>query len=83
MGMRSGARQGPRRGADLRYDLEISFEEAVFGCQKEIQITRTEVCPTCHGSGAEPGTSPIRCSECNGSGQVRRASNRSLAPLST
>lgn len=66
-------RQGPVRGADLRYDLEITFEEAVFGCSKEIQIARLETCPECHGSGAEPGTSPMRCPECNGSGQIRRA----------
>jgi molecular chaperone DnaJ len=72
-GMRGASRQGPRRGADLRYDLEISFEEAVFGCKKEIEISRSETCSHCRGSGAEPGTSPMRCPECNGSGQVRRA----------
>ncbi|MGI5917713.1 MAG: molecular chaperone DnaJ [Anaerolineae bacterium] len=72
-GMRGATRQGPRRGADLRYDLEISFEEAVFGTQKEIEISRSEICPSCRGTGAEPGTSPVRCPECNGSGQVRRA----------
>ncbi|MBN1400478.1 MAG: molecular chaperone DnaJ, partial [Anaerolineae bacterium] len=72
-GTRRAARPGPRRGADLRYDLEISFEEAVFGCEQEIHIGRMEVCPQCGGSGAEPGTSPIRCPECNGTGQVRRA----------
>ncbi len=71
-GFRTSARQGPRRGADLRYDLHLAFEEAVFGCEKEIEITRYEVCPECQGSGAEPGTSPVRCSECNGTGQVRR-----------
>ena len=67
------ARRGPRRGADLRYDLEITFEEAVFGAAKEIEITRHETCPTCQGKGAEPGTSPVRCPECGGTGQVRRA----------
>jgi molecular chaperone DnaJ len=65
-------RRGPRRGADLRYDLKISFEEAVFGVEKEIEIERPAVCPACHGSGAEPGTSPVRCPTCNGSGEVRR-----------
>lgn len=65
-------RQGPRRGADLRYDLKISFEEAVFGTEKEIEINRPEICPTCVGSGAEPGTTPVTCSVCNGSGEVRR-----------
>jgi molecular chaperone DnaJ len=71
-GFRTSARRGPRRGADLRYDLDLTFEEAVFGCEKEIEVTRYEVCPECNGSGAEPGTSPVRCSECNGTGQVRQ-----------
>ena len=71
-GFRTSTRRGPRRGADLRYDLTLTFEEAVFGAEKEIQVTRYEVCPECRGSGAEPGTSPVRCSECNGAGQVRR-----------
>jgi molecular chaperone DnaJ len=64
-------RTGPRRGADLRHDLTISFEEAVFGVDKEIRVTRPELCPHCHGSGAEPGTSPTRCINCNGTGEVR------------
>ena len=73
-GMRTGtsARRGPARGADLRYDLSITFEEAVFGCEKEIVVPRHEVCPQCQGSGAEPGTQPIRCPQCNGTGEVRR-----------
>jgi len=73
-GMRgAGAQRGPARGADLRYDLEITFQEAVFGTEKEIEIIRQELCPTCNGSGAEPGTKPIRCPQCNGTGEVRRA----------
>jgi molecular chaperone DnaJ len=71
-GFRTSTRRGPRRGADLRYDLTLTFEEAVFGAEKEIEVTRFETCPECRGSGAEPGTSPVRCSECNGTGQVRR-----------
>ena len=72
-GMRtSTARRGPARGADLRYDLTIEFQEAVFGCEKEIEVVRHEACPICNGSGAEPGTSPIRCPQCNGTGEVRR-----------
>lgn len=71
-GARRTARQGPQRGGDLRYDMEITFEEAVFGCSKEIHLARHETCPTCNGSGAEPGTSPVRCAECGGSGQIRR-----------
>lgn len=65
-------RGGPRRGADLRYDLEISFEEAVFGTEKTVEITRPDTCDSCRGSGAEPGTSPKRCNICNGTGEVRR-----------
>jgi molecular chaperone DnaJ len=72
-GMRTGtARRGPARGADLRYDLTIEFEEAVFGCEKEIIIPRHETCPQCQGTGAEPGTQPIRCPQCNGTGEIRR-----------
>ncbi len=71
-GPRTRARRAPRRGTDLRYDLTISFEEAVFGCEKELEIPRYETCPRCRGSGAEPGTSPIRCPQCNGTGEVRR-----------
>lgn len=75
-GMRAGAgaaaRRAPRRGADLRYDLTIAFEEAIFGVEKEIEITRPEACPKCNATGSEPGTTPIRCSTCNGTGEVRR-----------
>jgi molecular chaperone DnaJ len=66
------AQRGPTRGSDLRYDLEITFQEAVFGAEKEIEIPRLETCPQCQGSGAEPGTKPIRCPQCNGTGEVRR-----------
>lgn len=64
-------RNRPARGADLSYTLNLTFEESVFGVEKEIEITRDEVCGTCKGSGAEPGTSPVRCSTCNGTGEVR------------
>jgi molecular chaperone DnaJ len=66
------ARRGPKRGADLRYDLALDFEDAVFGVDKEIEIRRPEICPDCYGSGAEPGSSPQRCATCSGSGEVRR-----------
>ncbi|MEX2684670.1 MAG: molecular chaperone DnaJ [Candidatus Sigynarchaeota archaeon] len=66
------SRRSPRRGADLRYDLTISFEEAVFGAEKDLEVPRMETCKRCGGSGAEPGTSPIRCPECGGTGEVRR-----------
>ncbi len=65
-------RSGPQRGADLRYDLTITFEEAVFGCQKEIELPRWETCSNCRGNGAQPGTSTARCSACQGTGEIRR-----------
>lgn len=61
----------PQRGADLRYDLTIEFEDAAFGKETEITIPRTEICDHCHGNQAEPGTPITTCPECNGSGQVR------------
>lgn len=60
-----------RRGADLRYDLEISFEEAARGLTTKIKIPRTETCPTCQGSGARKGTGPTPCTACHGRGQLR------------
>lgn len=74
-------RNAPRRGADLQYRLELSFEEAVFGVEKEIEITRDEVCATCQGSGAESGTSPVRCSTCNGNGEVRQVRQTILGSM--
>jgi molecular chaperone DnaJ len=65
-------RRGPQRGADLRYDLTLEFEEAVFGCEKELSVPRTEVCGTCNGSRSAPGSQPARCTNCSGSGEVRR-----------
>ena len=64
-------RGGPQRGADLRYDLEITFEESATGTETAIQIPREEVCDSCKGSGAAPGTSPETCSQCRGAGQLR------------
>ncbi len=65
-------RSTTQRGADLRYDLTITFEEAVFGCQKEIELPRWETCGSCRGSGAQPGTSTSRCPSCQGTGEIRR-----------
>jgi molecular chaperone DnaJ len=64
-------RGGPQRGADLRYDLEISFAESATGAETSIQIPRQENCDTCQGSGAAPGTQPATCNLCRGAGQVR------------
>lgn len=63
-------RNGPRRGADIRKIVEITFEEAAFGCKRKIQLDKMEECPTCHGSGARAGSSPETCHRCGGSGQV-------------
>jgi molecular chaperone DnaJ len=71
-GAAAGARRGPQRGADLRYDLAITFEEAAFGCERSLEIPRWETCVSCSGSGAEPNTETVRCPQCNGSGEVRR-----------
>lgn len=69
----SGRRGGSRvqRGADLRYDLELTFDEAAFGSTKKIKVPRHETCGECHGSGAQKGSGPTTCPTCNGYGQVR------------
>ena len=64
-------RGGPERGADLRYDLKISFREAAFGLKTKIKIPRQETCSSCGGSGAPKGKPPVTCPSCNGAGQVR------------
>jgi len=71
-GSRTRRRNAPRRGADLQYTVQLTFEEAVFGVDKEIEITRDEVCSACRGTGAEPGTSSSRCTTCGGRGEVRQ-----------
>lgn len=69
---RSRSRNRPRRGGNLQYTLNLEFEEAVFGVEKEIEFTRDEVCGRCEGSRAEPGSNIGRCSRCNGSGEIRQ-----------
>jgi len=69
--------QTARRGDDLRYNIKVTFEEAALGCEKEIEISRTEVCGTCHGTRSKPGVQPVRCPTCEGTGQIRRV-QRSL-----
>ena len=70
-GGRSANRSGPQRGESLRAGVTISFEEAAFGCEKEISLTRLESCESCHGSGCAPGTTAEVCPDCRGSGTVR------------
>lgn len=64
-------RNGPRRGADVRQVVDVTFEEAAFGCTKKINITKQEKCDTCGGTGAKPGTSAQTCSHCHGTGQIQ------------
>ena len=74
-------RKSPRRGRDLQMGLSLSFEEAVFGVEKEIEFEREETCSRCSGSGAEPGTSPVRCPTCNGQGEVRQVRQTFLGSM--
>lgn len=71
-------RNGPERGADLEYTLNLKFEEAVFGVEKEVSITKNEKCETCNGTGAKPGTNAKTCDKCGGTGQVRYQRNTPL-----
>lgn len=70
-GRSSRSRSGPQKGADLKYSVEITFEQAAFGIEKEISINRHEACSSCGGSGAKAGSSPAACKQCNGTGQVQ------------
>src|SRR5215472_11387853 len=67
-----GARQRVQRGQDLRYDMHLTLEEAVFGTSKEVTLTKNQTCSRCSGSRMEPGTQPTRCTRCEGSGEIRR-----------
>jgi molecular chaperone DnaJ len=68
-------RNGPRKGADMRYDIEITLEDAAFGLEKEIEVQGFDVCETCHGSGMKPGTSSEKCPKCHGSGEIQHTRN--------
>ena len=76
-------RNGPSKGADLNVRMEITFEQAFSGVEKEIVITRDEECTHCHGTGAKPGTSPIKCPTCHGTGQVTQVQNTILGQMQT
>ena len=67
----SARRNGPRRGRDINVSIQLTFEEAIFGCTKEISVPVLDECETCHGTGAKPGTHAESCSKCNGTGQER------------
>ena len=77
----TGRRGRPAAGSDLRYDLRITFEEAILGTQKEIEFPVLARCETCGGNGAKPGTQPITCPQCNGRGEVRGVRNTMLGQM--
>jgi len=72
-GSRARRRRGPVRGGDIRATLDLTFEEAVFGVDKELSYSRAERCQDCNGAGAAEGTQPTTCPECNGAGELRRS----------
>ena len=74
---------GPRKGRDLKYNLDITFEEAFLGVKKEITISRDEECPTCHGEKAKSGTKPSTCSACHGTGKVTQTVSTILGQMQT
>ena len=69
-GRRGRANQGPMKGMNIRKSVRLTFEEAVFGCEKELDVVLKDPCPKCNGTGAKPGTSPETCPKCGGKGQV-------------
>jgi len=79
----SQADKGPQRGSDLRFDLNLTFEEAAFGVEKEISLYRDETCDHCHGNGAEPGSKVETCQDCHGTGQIRVVQNTMLGQMQT
>ena len=82
-GRTSRKQAGPRKGADINLHMEITFEQAFNGVEKEISVTRNEECEVCHGKGAKPGTSVTKCTMCNGTGQVKQIQNTILGQVQT
>ncbi len=82
-GSRSSARRGPRPGADRKTTVSVSFEESVFGVSKDIEVERLLACDSCAGSGAEPGSSPLRCPDCRGEGKQRKVQQTFLGSMVT
>jgi molecular chaperone DnaJ len=77
----SRARTGPRPGQDMSVDVTITFEEAIFGVEKEITVERLETCEVCHGTRAEPGTSTVTCPQCSGTGELRQVQQTFLGSM--
>ena len=80
---RGTRKNGPKKGADLRYDIDISFEESFLGTERYVTINRNETCDTCHGEGTKPGTHPETCSVCHGSGQIKQVQTTILGQMQT
>jgi molecular chaperone DnaJ len=80
-GRRNASRKSPRRGRDLQMTISLKFEEAVFGIEKDIEFDRDDTCSRCNGNGAEPGTTPTKCSTCNGQGEVRQVRQTFLGQM--
>lgn len=80
---RSRSSNGVRRGADLKVNLDITFEEAYLGVEKEISINRSETCSSCSGTGAKRGTSPEKCSVCNGTGKIKQVVTTPFGQMAT
>ena len=77
------SRSGPQRGESIRVGVTVSFEGAAFGCEKEVTVDRVDQCPTCKGSGCEPGTTPEVCTQCGGSGQVQQRRQTPMGVFAT
>jgi len=82
-GTRRRARSGPRRGDDLRMNIEVTFEESVFGAARTIEVPRAGTCAECKGSGSRPGTEAVQCEVCHGAGQVRRSMQSIFGQMAT
>ena len=82
-GSTRSSRSGPQRGESIRVGVTVSFEEAAFGCEKEVTVDRVDQCPTCKGSGCEPGTTPEVCTQCGGSGQVQQRRQTPMGVFAT
>ena len=80
-GSSRNSRGGPQRGSDIYTEIPITLEEAYNGCEKEIKITRSEICPVCNGSKSKPGVEPETCPTCNGTGQIKEVSNTFLGQM--
>ncbi len=82
-GFSNSKKSGPVRGADLRYNMNITFEEAAFGTKKEINISRQEICDSCHGSGAKSGSKVVTCDKCGGRGKIQITQNTIMGSFAT